>query len=92
MDVLFLYRHNQELIQALSKPAFRQNRRDGLLLQRQLNFKVSSMGACLSPAYARDRTGLSAAIFFTAASRRKKGFPLQSLARKTGVPPGGGPR
>jgi hypothetical protein len=30
-------------------------------------------------------TGLSAAIFFALASHRKKGFPLQSLARKTDI-------
>jgi hypothetical protein len=39
------------------------------------------MGACLTPADAGVRTGLSAAIFFALASQRKKGFPLQSLAQ-----------
>jgi hypothetical protein len=49
------------------------------------------MGAYPAPADAGVGTGLSAAIFFAFASRRKKGFPLQSLARKTDIPPGGIP-
>jgi hypothetical protein len=43
---------------------------------------VSSMGAYPPPADAGGGTGLSAPIFFALASHRKKGFPLQSLARK----------
>ena len=49
--------------------------------------KGEFMGACLSLACARDRTGLSACIFICVASLRKKRIPLQSLAQKTKGPP-----
>jgi hypothetical protein len=40
------------------------------------------MGASRPPLTRWGGTGLSAPIFFALASQRKKGFPLQSLARK----------